>query len=121
MSAQQQAGNRSPSAVRGHWKLLSELSLPGELIAEVEACCRNAWFWERHQLRSRLIEECKLQHFFGGRWIGTLLTADGLAVVADSNTGEDEFREAVAALSAEERSKVVFGSPRSLEPDLRQV
>src|SRR5437588_6445449 len=99
---------------------LRDLELPPEVAAAVrEACTKHGWYSKI--ARQQTEDDAKLQHFFGGQDVAYMSTPEGLVIIAAGRMDSDEFRQALAALSREERCRVVLDFPRPRHDEVSQL
>lgn len=99
---------------------LRDLELPPAVAAEIrETCARHGWYSKI--ARRDTEEEVKLQYFFGGQDVAYLSTAEDMIIIAAGRLESDEFRQALDALSREERCHTVLYFPRPRNDEVSQL
>lgn len=94
----------------GVGKLLKALETPCQVAAEATGFCAKLGFL-RAKDKKRIEEEIKTQYYFGGKTVAYLGTPQGRLIVAVGSVESEEFSKALAALTPEERRRVVVYSP----------
>jgi hypothetical protein len=106
-----EAGTREAEPLR---QRVGDLLLPPEVAAEARRHCKRLGLWGRSSLR-HMENQLKVQHYYGGRWIASLETSEGLIVVAAAASLSDPlFDRQLSFLTAEERQRVLIESPTRL-------
>ena|SRR5947209_3166313 len=93
---------------RSRWVFLKDLELPPEMAREAIDYCRRCGY--RKADWNRVVEEIKLQHFYGGQVIAYLNSPEGRVVVAVLETDTEDFRTQLARLGLD-RGKVSIDCP----------
>jgi hypothetical protein len=103
---------------RSKWRYLADMELPPDMKKEVER------HWREYRCRTAadrlLIEDAiKLQFFFGGQHVATMVTPRGTLIVCVGDYTSDGFGAVLNALPPEVRSQVIIESPsRWNDPDI---
>jgi hypothetical protein len=100
--------------------LLNNLPAPPELVAEAERRRKKLGFWGK-KARQELLEECKLQYYFGGQPIYTLQTAEGLLVIPIPERYRNTPGRKDILLTPAERPKACFDVPSPLDDTRSQL
>lgn len=104
----------SPSGGESLRQRIRDLPLPSAMAAEAKRYCAYLGLGGA-KCRVQMEEQMKLQHYYGGRWIAYLRTAEGPVVIAAADSLDDpSFDQQLAFLTAEERRRAVIDSPTPL-------
>jgi hypothetical protein len=98
-----------PAEVRPMRQRLGDLPTPPEVAEEARQYCRRLGLFRR-RCRDEVLEELKLQYYFGGQYIGYLRTDTGKVIVA-AGALYDVFDRQLAFVSPEERRRVILYAP----------
>jgi hypothetical protein len=89
---------------------LRELPTPPEVAAEARRF-HKAQGWGGRQRLSAIEDELKLQYYYGGQHIRCLFGKDGPIIVAIYRGDDEDYRNQIQALSAEEKQEAVVVFP----------
>ena len=91
-------------------KRIADLPTPPDVLAYAEECKKKEWL--RKQEFEDLVDQLKLQYYYGGWHVRYLLTKQGRVVVVIDEDGDVEgYRRKVQALPPDVRQDSVVGVP----------
>jgi hypothetical protein len=100
---------------------LRDLATPPAVTQFAKRWCEQLGLVGR-KARQEQEERLKLQHYYGGKWIAFLRTAEGPVVVAVADSLNDPaFDRQLAALTADERRRAIIDSPPRLFDEQSEV
>jgi hypothetical protein len=107
-----EAGHQPPSSppaeVRPLRQRLRDLPVPPEVAARAKKRCKELWLWGK-RARQELLDQYLFQWYYGGKYVGYLVTPEGRVVVAVGWGLLDEaFDRQLAFLGAEERRNCIL-------------
>jgi hypothetical protein len=89
---------------------LEDLPTPPELLEEARRYQRKLSLYGKKWLQE-IVEEMKLQYYYGGWFIRVLPTPKGRVVVALHRGDDEEYQRQVEALTPEQRQQAVVTTP----------
>lgn len=111
---------KAPEVKPGQRCYVRDLELTPELQRDLELICQDSGYRKARD-QQRVEDEIKLQYYFGGLDIAYLVTPRGPAVVAAGDCSTNAYREALDALSPQERQAAVRYTPRGWHRDVSFV
>jgi hypothetical protein len=109
----EQAGVQSGASEqvdRSQWRYVADMELPAEMQQEVERTYQRYGARKPHERRP-LEEAIKLQYFFGGQDVATMLTPRGTVIVCVGDHTSAELRAILDALPPDVRCQVTIDFP----------